>query len=30
MQYYVDAPGTETDHLLTKVTDDVVAGAPSP
>ena len=30
VQYYIDDPGSETDRLLTKVTDDVIEGAPNP
>jgi hypothetical protein len=27
---YIDVPGTESDRLLTKVTDEVREGAPDP
>jgi hypothetical protein len=30
VQYYIDAPGAETDQLLTKITNDVIEGAPNP
>lgn len=30
VQYYIDAPGAETDGLLTKITDEVTDGAPTP
>jgi hypothetical protein len=29
VQYYIDAPGAENDRLLTKITTDVVEGAPT-